>query len=240
MKVAILQPTYLPWIGYFGMIDLSDVFIFYNDVQFVKKQSWQRRNRIKTPQGWTWLTIPVTSRFKEKIIEIRINNQIKWQEKHLKSIKLSYQNAPYFYEFHEILKLIFSETYEFLADFTIKIIREIAKFLSINTKYILSSELKSFGTKTDRLISILNQLKEGTQNDYLTGPGTKDYIEPNKFKENDINLFWYYFSHPEYPQLYGEFIQYMSIIDLIFNVGSKKTLELIRKGNENALKEKPF
>ena len=240
MKVAISQPTYLSWIGYFGMIDLSDIFIFYNDVQFVKKQSWQRRNRIKTPQGWTWLTIPVKSRFKEKINEIQINNQIYWQEKHLKSIKSNDQNAPYFYEFQEILERIFNESCEYLADFTINIIREIAKFLNINTTFRLSSEFKSFGAKTDRLISILNQLNKGTQSDYLTGPSTKDYIEPSKFKDNDINLFRYYFSHPEYPQLFGTFIQYMSIIDLIFNVGSKKTLELIRKGNENALKKKPF
>lgn len=234
-----MQPTYLPWIGYFGMIDLSDLFIFYNDVQFVKR-SWQRRNKIKTPHGWTWLTVPVISNFKENINKIRINNDMNWREKHLKSIKFNYKSLPYFNEFQDILEHIYSETFEYLADFNIKIIKEIAKNLNIDTKFMLSSDLKSSGAKTDRLISIINQLKENKECDYLTSPGTKDYIEPVKFKENDINLYWYYFHHPEYPQLFGDFKPYMSIIDLILNIGTKESIKLIRKGNAIALKDKPL
>ena len=237
MKISIMQPTYLPWIGYFGMIDLSDIFIFYNDVQFVKR-SWQRRNKIKTPHGWTWLTVPVISSFKEKINKIRINNDMNWPEKHLKSIKFNYKSASYFNEFQDILEIIYSETFEYLADLNINIIKEIARFLNIKTKFMLSSKLESSGMKTDRLISIINHWKENKECDYLTSPSTKHYIEPIKFKENNLNLYWYYFSHPKYSQLYEEFISYMSIIDLILNVGSSKTIELIRKGNENALKDK--
>lgn len=239
MRLAILQPTYLPWIGYFGMIDSSDIFIFYDDVQFVKR-SWQRRNKIKTPHEWAWLTVPVMSTFKQDINEVRINNEINWQKKHLKSIKYNYKSAPYYDEFQDILENIYSETYEYLADLNIKIIKKISMFLNINTRFILSSEINSSGTKTDRLISIVNQLKEYKQCSYLTGPTTINYIESNKFKENNITLIWYYFSHPTYTQLFEDFIPNMCIIDLIVNVGSKKAIELIRKGNEKALKEKPL
>lgn len=239
MKISIMQPTYLPWIGYFGMIDLSDIFIFYNDVQFVKR-SWQRRNKIKTPNGWMWLTVPVISNFKENINNVRINTAMNWREKHLKSIKFNYKSAPYFNEFQNILEYIYGENFEYLADLNIKIIKEIAKNLSIDTKFMLSSDLKSSGAKTDRLISIINPLKEDKKCDYLTSPGTINYIEQDKFKEKDINLYWYYFSHPEYLQLFGDFNPYLSIIDLILNVGTKEAINLIRKGNENALKDKPF
>lgn len=239
MKISIMQPTYLPWIGYFGMIYLSDIFIFYNDVQFVKR-SWQNRNKIKTPHGWSWLTVPVISNFKENINEIRLNNDLNWREKHLKAIEFNYRNAPYFNEFYETLKELYNTKYEFLEDLNINFIKTIAKFLNINTKFLVSSDLKSDGAKTDRLISVINNLKNNDKCDYLTVPGTKDYIEPIKFEEKHIKLFWYYFIHPKYPQLFGDFCPYMSIIDLILNVGNKEALRLIKKGNENSLKEKPI
>jgi len=231
MKVVILQPTYLPWIGYFGLIDIADVFVFYDDVQFVKR-SWQRRNRIKTPKGWIWLTVPVIQIFGQKINEIKINNNLDWRDKHSKSIKHSYSKAPFFGEYMPIFQEIYEKKLEYLADLNITLIKKITEILGLDKKFLLSSELEVTGKKTDRLIRIL---KRTGGNEYISGPGAKSYIEIEKFNDNGITLYWYEFNHPTYPQLYGDFIPFLSVIDLLFNVGSR-SLDLIRKSGENAVK----
>ena len=236
MKAVILQPTYLPWMGYFGLIDIADVFVFYDDVQFVGR-SWFQRNRIKVSKGkWIWLTVHVIKKYKQKINEVKINNDANWSEKHWKSITFAYNKAPYFKDYVDIFKKLYEKEWKYLVDLNVTIIKEICKLLGIDhTKFIFSSSLKVEGKKTDRLINILKKIGA---DEYISGPEAKVYIEPEKLKKAGIKLYWFEFNHLVYPQLYGDFIPYLSVIDLLFNVGGK-SLEVIRQGEKGTLIKDP-
>lgn len=231
MRVVVLQPTYLPWMGYFGMIDVADTFVFYDDVQF-SVQSWQQRNKIKTSQGWIWLTVPIVRQFGSRINDTKINNSTNWNKKHWESIKQNYSKAPLFRKYAPIFEEVYENEWEYLADLNITLIKKITKILGSKTKFITSSELNIEGVKTERL---LNTLKKIEANEYISSPGAKDYIEIDKFKEKDIKLFWYEYQHPVYPQIRGEFMPYLSVIDLLFNTGDE-AIRYIREGSKNALK----
>lgn len=230
MRTVILQPMYLPWIGYFGLIDLADTFVFYDDVQFVER-SWQRRNKIKMPNSWSWLSVPVIKRFGQKINEVMINNNIDWRSSHWKSIKHAYTRAEFFREYADKFEDVYRREWKYLAELNMYIIREVSSMLGLNTNFILSSQLDAEGSKSDRLISILKSINA---DEYISGLAAKAYIDSKKFDEEGIRLYWYEFKHPVYPQLYGEFIPYLSIIDLLFNTG-KDAIEYIREGIKDAL-----
>jgi len=220
--------------GYFGLIDIADIFVFFDDVQFVER-SWQRRNRIKVPPGkWIWLSVPVVKKFGQKINEVRINNNVDWADRHWKTIKFSYKRAPFFEKYAEYFAEIYERKWEYLVDLDITIIKMICEILGLDTsKFILSSDLNVSGKKTDRLLNVLEKIGA---DEYVSGPAAKAYIEIEKFKERGIQLYWFEFNHPVYPQLYGDFISHLSVIDLLFNVGDE-SLEVIRKGERNALKK---
>ncbi len=232
MRVVILQPLYLPWIGYFGLIEVADVFVFYDDVQFVHR-SWQRRNRIKMPnKSWIWLSVPVIRRFGQKINEVKINNKVNWAVKHWQTIRHAYNKAKFFGRYSGSLADIYDHRFEKLVDLNITIIREISNLLHLNdTEFLLSSDLKVKGRKTERLINILDKLGA---NEYITGPAAKAYIDVTKFRDAEIRLYWYEYKHPVYQQLYGNFVPYLSVIDLLFNTGDH-ALDYIRRGLEGAL-----
>jgi hypothetical protein len=233
MKAVILQPAYLPWMGYFGMIDIADVFVFYDDVQF-EKQSWQQRNRVKTPRGEAWLTVPIYHDFGQKINEVKINNSLDWRKKHWQSIYQSYAKAPHFLEYQDEIQGIYQKEWEYLGELNIFIIIKLAQLLHVRIpKFLKSSEIKGIeGQKTDRLLPILANLGA---DEYITGPGTRDYLETEKFRERGIKLYWYEYKHPTYPQIRGEFVPYMSAIDLLFNTGGE-AIKYIREGLKDALK----
>jgi len=231
VRVAILQPTYLPWMGYYGIIDVADTFVFYDDVQF-SVQSWQQRNKIKTAQGWMWLTVPIVREFGLRINDTRINNSTNWNKKHWESIRQNYSKAPFFEQFVPIFQEVYEDEWEYLASLNITLIKKIAEILGLKTKFILSSELNVEGIKMERL---LNMLKKIGASEYISGPGAKDYIEVNSFRENDIKLYWYEYEHPVYLQKRGEFMPYLSVIDLLFNTGDE-AIRYIREGSQNALR----
>lgn len=238
VKAVILQPTYLPWIGYFGMIDAADIFVFYDDVQFVKK-SWQQRNRIKIQGTAKWLTVPVTHNHRPKINEVKINNLKKWTKnwtyKHWRSIDYSYNKAPFFEDYNSEIKEIYDKQWQSLCDLDIYIIKELSRCLKIHEpKFIRSSAIEGIeGVKTDR---VMNILKEIGADELLANPGARAYIEKDKFKDENIKLYWFEFKHPVYPQLGGEFIPFLSVIDLLFNTG-KKSRNYIKLGLEGSLVE---
>ena len=231
MKAVIMQPTYLPWMGYFDLIDQSNIFVFLDDVQF-EKQSWQQRNKIKTPHGMIWLTVPVLQNLGQKINEVKINNNSNWKEKHWKSIKYNYSNSSHFNEHFEFFEYIYGTNWGCLADLNMTLIEKSSRILGLDTKFIFSSELNVGGKKTDRLINILN---ETGADEYISTPGSKSYIEVDKFNKENIMLYWNEFNHQTYTQLYGDFMPYLSVIDLLFNCGDK-SLSVIRKGGGNAIK----
>ncbi len=230
MRTVILQPMYLPWIGYFGLIDLADVFVFYDDVQFVER-SWQRRNKIKMPNSWIWLSVPVIKRFRQKINEVMINNNIEWRKEHWKSIKYAYTRSAFFDKYATQFEDVYQKEWRYLVDLNISLIKKIASMLGINTRFILSSQLDAEGVKSDRLISILKSIDA---DEYISGLAAKSYIDGNRFKEEGIRLYWYEFKHPAYQQLYRAFIPYLSIIDLLFNTGNE-AIKYIREGIKDAL-----
>lgn len=239
MKCAIMQPTYIPWIGYFGLIDSVDEFVFLDDVK-LEKSSWQVRNRIKTAQGEIYLTIPVKntkSRLELTIGEAVINDKEPWRKKHLKSIMFAYRKARYFEEVYQFLENIINDrTVTFLRDFNIKIIKSISDKIGINTSFKISSELKSKGAKDYRLVSICREIK---CKDYISPQGSAAYLEKNTpcgaFGESEISLYYFNYKHPVYHQLYGSFIPYMSIVDLLFNEGFEHSLNIIRKGEKEPI-----
>ncbi len=237
MKSAIMQPTYIPWLGYFDLIDRVDTFVFLDNVQLVKR-SWQVRNRIKTVQRELFLTIPIKK--KQHRDDMLINSAYisydeDWKRKHVKSIELSYKRSPYFQEvFPFILSLYDEKTPETLSEFNIYIIKEISKKLNITTTFINSSALENISGHKDTLLC--NICKCIGSDYYISPAGSADYIEEKsdggEFTKNNIQLFYHNFEHPNYMQPSGEFIPYMCIYDLILNIGFEKSLNIIRSGRK--------
>ena len=226
MKVAVCQPHYLPWCGHLALIDSVDTYVFYDDVQF-SPQSWQQRNRIKTANGIQWLTIPIERNFPQKINEVKINFSKPWRDKHWETIQQSYSKAPFFKESAKFWEDFYQVRFFYLSDMTEYLTRMMMKGFNLKEpKYIQSSEMELEGDKTDRLIRLLTQIGA---TEYVSGVKARAYIEDDKFKEAGIKLGWFDYKPQEYPQLYGEFIPYMSAIDLLMNTGDGSA-EIIRKG----------
>ena len=233
-----MQPTFFPWVGYFDLIDTADKFVLYDDVQFTK-QSWQCRNHIKTANGVTWLTVPLKKHaLAAKINQVEINNSKPWVLKLLKTLFYNYQKAPYFNEVYTFIEQIFRDIeYRLLSDLTIEIIREIVTKLGITTDLLLSSAIDGIGELRDeKLVHICQKL--GCDN-YLSAKGSSLYIEAEQpggiFSEQNINLRYQNYIHPDYKQNYGKFEPYMSIIDLLFYEGFQCSMEIIRSGRRVSL-----
>lgn len=218
---VILQPSYIPWRGYFHQIAKADIFVFYDDVKY-DKHGWRNRNRIKTPSGSQWLTIPVFSKGVEKnntpINQIEINWNQKWNRKHWTALELAYAKAPYFEQFAPLIFGFYENPPTQLADFTIDTTIQLARALDItSTQFVRSSELNNIsGQKTDRLIQILTRL--GITH-YVSGPSAKDYIDPQQFEHAGISLEYMVYDYPEYEQLYPPFDPQVSVLDLLFMRG---------------------
>jgi len=225
--VSIHQPQYLPWPGFFHKIGKSDCFVFLDTAQF-EKGGFQNRNRIRRPDSWMWLTVPIKSkgRFKQKICEVEINYSVSWQERHLNSIKMNYARAPFFCDLEEYFKKIYSSRWKYLMDLNVRLIQFFLKYLKINTPFYYESKLKTTQKNTDRIIEICEKLGADT---YLSGVGARAYLDEEKFRRARIKLIYQDFKYPVYKQCFGtNFIPNLSIIDLIFNCG-KKSRELLFK-----------
>ncbi len=227
MKAVILQPSYIPWRGYFHQIIRADIFVFLDDVQY-DRRGWRNRNRIKTAHGSKWLTIPVHSKGvqvnKTPIKDIQISWERDWSNEHWRKIETAYHRAPFFNQVGSMLYDYYQAHPQYLADFTIELTTAIANYLGIiNTQFTRSSCLLSTGNKTDKLISIL-QIIGADQ--YLTGPSARNYIEEAKFADNHITLEYMKYDYREYSQLYPPYDPQVSIIDLLFMMG-QDALQLI-------------
>jgi|SaaInlStandDraft_6_1057023.scaffolds.fasta_scaffold02462_8 hypothetical protein len=231
--VSIHQPNYLPWPGFFYKIANSDIFVVFDDVQFPrgKKNNFANRNRIKTQGGSKWLTIPVQERSSMKLLnEIKINNELNWKEDHWNSLKSNYSQSNFFSLFEKSFHQIYQKDWNFLIDFSVELIQIIMKILKINTKIVFSSKLKVDQTGTEKLLEIIQKTE---CNRYLTGtgPGSIKYLEGKEelfFNEN-IEISFENYKQIEYSQLFGDFIPNLSICDMIFNIGSEKTMSYILK-----------
>jgi hypothetical protein len=220
MNCAILQPSYLPWRGYFHQIQKADVFVFYDDVQY-DKHGWRNRNRIKTSQGTQWITIPVKKKGNVEqarpICDVEIDWDRDWNRKHLSALMLAYQHAPHFADFKELLQNWYSSPPVKLVEFTINTTIEIAQRLGLGHKtFLRSSELQVPGYRTERLIDIVKAV--GCHH-YISGPSAQAYLDEELLKQAGITFEYMRYDYPEYPQLYPPFDPHVSILDLLFMTG---------------------
>ncbi|MBK8397930.1 MAG: WbqC family protein [Leptospiraceae bacterium] len=220
-KIAILQSNYIPWKGYFDIIASVDEFILYDDMQYTKRD-WRNRNKIKTPQGLQWLTIPVDvkGKFDQRICDTKVESN-NWVSDHWKSLEHNYSKAKYYKENRDFLFGIYkqAESEVFLSKINHLFLLEVSKYLGIKSKITWSMDYLATGSKTERLISLC---KSAGASHYLSGPSAKDYIKEDEFSGEGIQLEWMdYSGYPEYEQLYPPFEHGVSILDMIFNLGSE-------------------
>lgn len=219
MIVAIHQPNYIPWIGYFYKMVKADTFVFLDTVQF-SKGSFQNRNRIKTPNGVQWLTQPVlhkSASFRNTSgVEFTESN---WRDVHLRTLSLNYRRAKAYDDFFPRLQQAYSANHSSkLADFNIALIEQVCAWLGLTTRFVRASALRAEGSSTELLANICQKLGADT---YLSGAGGMQYQDEAVFRTLGIDLVYSDFSHPVYPQLWGEFFEGLSIVDLLLNCGEE-------------------
>lgn len=217
-KIAILQSNYIPWKGYFDLINMVDEFVLYDDMQYTRRD-WRNRNKIKTPQGLKWLTIPVEVKGKyfQKINETQIS-ELDWAVKHWQTIKQFYGKAPYFKQYKDVFESFYSNTTETsLSKVNFNLIQIVNEILGINTKLRCSSEFDLVEGQTEKLLGICQQAGAGV---YLSGPAAKDYFDESLAEKMNIQVEWMdYSDYPEYSQLHSPFEHGVTVLDLIFNEG---------------------
>ena len=217
--VAIVQSSFIPWKGYFDLINSVDEFVFLDDVQFTKRD-WRSRNYINSLNGRLLLTIPiqVKGRRFQKIYDAEISGN-EWREKHWKSIQNSYQKAPYYSDITEILKpIFFNEDLFLLHDFNKEIVKAVCKYLGIKTKFHESCEIRASGVKSTKLIQICKELNAKK---YLSGPSAASYIDVAAFQSSGVEIEYIdYSKYKKHPNIHREFFHNVSIIDTICHLGS--------------------
>jgi hypothetical protein len=215
-KIAVIQSNYIPWKGYFDIINYVDEFILFDVAQYTKND-WRNRNKIKTKNGLIWLTIPIKRSFGQKIHEAQVADQ-RWRAKHWRSISENYSKRPNFDIYKEQFKQLYLDHEEiYLSKINFRFLTSICEILNIQTKISWASDYKISSGKTDRLISLTEQT--GAK-EYISGPSAKSYLDENMFKESGIKLSYMdYSGYPEYNQQHPPFNHYVSIIDLLFNEG---------------------
>jgi len=229
MVIGILQPGYLPWLGFFEQLYRSDLFVIYDDVQY-DKQGWRNRNRIKSVNGVQWLTVPVrhASAEHQLILEVRIDNRLNWCKKHFESIRQSYVKAPFFEKYFTIFQEAYSREWEYLIDLDLYLIEKLSHALGIGYKpMIRSSTLDIHGGRIDRLIKICHHCNAAT---FYEGAAGSNYIDKEEFAKQGITVLFQDYVHPVYPQIHGKFIPYLSLTDLLFNCGDQ-SLEILLNNN---------
>lgn len=218
--VAIVQSNYIPWKGYFDLINRVDEFILYDDVQYTRRD-WRNRNRIKTPKGVQWLTIPVQVKGKyfQAIREVEVSN-FEWANSHWKSLYHNYKPSPFFAKYSPYFEQLYATIPStFLSEINYQFIRLICKLLEIETAitWSMAYQIEGIEDPTDRLISLCQQ---AGATHYLSGPLAKNYMDEIKFREAGIELHYMdYGGYPEYQQLYGPFEHAVTVLDLLFNIG---------------------
>jgi hypothetical protein len=228
MILTAHQPAYLPWLGLFHKIALSDLFISFDQVQY-QPSDWNNRNRIKTPHGPIWLSVPVLRKgYLEKTIsDIEIYNVEPWGRKHWQSIKISYSKAPYFGRYGDFFEDTYSRKWESLVDLNAYMLRWFLETLKIPVPIRSAGEWKFEGEKSGL---VLNMCKQVGASHYIFGALGQDYADKESFNKENIAIHFQDYIHPIYPQLHGDFVPYLSIIDLLFNCGDESR-DILLAGN---------
>lgn len=220
LKSVIIQPTFIPWLGYFDLIDQSDICVYLDHVQF-DYRSWQHKNKIKdASQKELLLTVPVKNgETKQKLKDVLIQNDTNYTRKHINSIFFNYKKCKYFEEIFPEIKKILNKKHTHLTQLNYNLINYFCKYLKINSKFIKSSTLNTSKNKDELILEILGIIDSSN---YYSPAGSVDYLKKNKkFNEKKINVFFQEYECKKYNQLHGDFIDHLSILDLIMNEGPK-------------------
>ena len=219
MRLVIHQPNFLPYVGFFHKLSLADTFVMMDNTQYDKK--FTNRNKIKIPDGWSWLTVPINKEHKflpNKLVEI--NNKENWKEMHWKKITRSYTNSKFFKKnYKSFFEEVYNKEWKFLFELNSELLRQIIDWLGLKIQIIKESELNINGNSTERLVNVCKELGAET---YVSGVGGKEYMNEKLFQKNNIKIEYQKFQCPTYTQIFGgDFIPNLSIIDLLFNNGHK-------------------
>lgn len=224
--VVIHQPDFLSYLGFFHRLLGADLYVALDHVQFVhSNRGWTHRDRIKTPRGAEWLTVSVRKAPRDTPINAVELSDTGWRIQNLNLVRENYREAPYFNEIFAELEALYALPCTRLAEFTMASIDMLLRLFDIPIPRVLSSALQPGGHKNELLVDILR--KVGATR-YLSGVGARDYFDATPFFEAGIDVVWQDFKHPIYPQLYGEFVPYLSSIDMLFNCGVKHSCEILR------------
>jgi hypothetical protein len=215
--VCVHQPDFLPWLGFFHRLKNCDVFVVLDNVQFIRR-GWQHRDKIKTARGPQWLTVPVKKkgRFDQLIREVEIDDSTDWRGNHMKTLESAYGRAPHFTDVFPAVRGIYAKRHSHLMDLNMDFIRFFCEAFGIDVDTRFASGMDVAGNKSELLAGLT--VEAGGQA-YLTGTGSRDYLDEGVFESAGIRVRWQEFKHPEYPQLHGNFAPALSAIDALFNCG---------------------
>ena len=230
MILTAHQPVYLPWLGLFHTIAISDLFISFDQVQYLKKD-WNNRNKIKSQQGPIWLTVPVLTKghYKKRICDIEINNSLPWARKHWRTIKTAYAKAPHFSKYADFFEDLYRQKWDTLNGLNLYMLKWFLQTLGIKVPVRSAGEFHFKGTKSTLVLDMCSQVDA---DHYLFGALGKNYADLPSFEQAGISVHFQNYIHPVYPQLHGEFISHLSIIDLLFNCGDE-SLDRLLSDNVN-------
>jgi len=216
-RIAIVQPNYIPWKGYFDLIAACDTFVLYDDVQFTKND-WRNRNLIKTPAGLQWLTVPVGQKISRLIKDVEIID-CNWQKKHWNSLVANYRRAEFAEDIFSLLKPLYLTSYHLnLVALNRAFVDIICGYLDIKTKIVFSSAYPARPPGSDGVLELCRQLGGSV---YVSGPAAKSYLRTGDFEGSGIRVEWFdYSGYVEYPQLWGGFVHEVTVLDLLFNCGT--------------------
>ncbi len=216
-RIAIHQPEHLPWLGYLDKARKADEFIFLDTVAF-KKNYFENRNRIRTPQGWAWVTVPVLlkGRFGQSFLDVEINNQARWAEVYFRTLAQNYSHAPFWKTYGPLLEELLLRPWEKLVDLNLALIELVWRAFGIPTPTRRASALGVTGKKSGLLLDICRKTGAAV---YLSGPSGRDYLETELFDAAGIGVEYHEFRHPEYAQRFSPFVPGMASIDLLLNEG---------------------
>jgi hypothetical protein len=232
MILSIHQPLYFPWTGYFHKMAVSDAHVVLDDVEF-DDESFVKRNKIRTTDGWTWLTVPVHASNDTLIRDVQIAQEHRWASKHWKTLQTYYTRAPHFDDHETFFEEVYDQDWEYLNDLNLEVVEYVRDQLGIDTPMTASSELEADGAKSDLILSICQGMDADV---YLSGPNGRDYLDTESFEDAGIAIAYHDFDHPTYSQAFDGFESHMSAVDLLFNHGSDSR-EIIMNENRSTLTE---
>jgi len=228
--VVIHQPDFAPYLGFFHRFLRADMYIALDHVQFVSSssRSWTNRDKIKTAQGEKWLTVSVKKAPRDTAInQIELSTNTDWRQDNLRLLEQNYRNAPYYNELMLEIECLYARPFQMLRDFNMASIEMLMDMLDVRIPWVWSSNLNPVGTKNELLVDLLQKV---TATHYLSGMGARDYFQPEPFAKAGIEVIWQDFAHPVYTQQFGEFVPYLSALDVLFNHGVAASREILRRG----------